>query len=226
VLTERPVLTVQLLEAQDEERRRLAKELHDTTAQQISAAIMDLDVIAKEAQALSPKACTALSECATLVRQTLEDMRTFSYLLHPPMLDEFGSISAIRAFCEGFSQRSGIRVESELADGIPRMPKGWERALFHVVQEGLMNVRRHSKSSMAKVCIYVSADQAIAKVENEGSGLPALTAGGLDPAKMGVGIGGMRERLAMFGGHVSLYSHANRTILEATLPLARAAASM
>jgi signal transduction histidine kinase len=225
-MTERQTLSAQCIEAQDKERRRLAKDLHDTTGQELSAAIMDLDVIAKETEALSPKARTALSECACLVRRSLEELRTFSYLLHPPLLDELGVIPAIRTFCDGFSQRSGIQVNAEMPNAIPRMPKDWEMAFFHVVQEGLTNVRRHTRSSTARVSVCLSGGKAIVKVENEGSGFPALTANGLDPTKIGVGIGGMRERIAMCGGQVSLYSHANHTILEATLPLARAAASM
>lgn len=222
-MTEHQMLTVQLLEAQDEERRRLARALHDTVGQQISLAIMDLDLIAKEGEALSPHACAAVSECAALMRQTLEDVRTFSYLLHPPMLDELGAVSAIRSFCDGFSKRSGIQVNSEIPDDIPQISRSWEMALFHVVQEGLANVRRHSRSSTARVCIHLNAGNAIVRVENEGSASHVLTVHGLNPAYVGVGIGGMRERLAMFGGQVSLYAQANRTILEATLPFARVA---
>jgi len=225
-MTEHEMLTAQLLEAQDEERRRLATELHDTTAQQISVAIMDLDLIAKEAKALSPEARGAVSECAALMNQALREVRTLSYALHPPFLDEFGTVAAIRAFCDGFSRRSGIQISSEIPSNIPRMSKAWEMALFHVVQEGLTNVRRHSRSSMARVCVYLNGGRAIVRVENETSGFTPLAATGLDPTKLGVGLGGMRERLAMFGGHVSLYSHADRTILEAMLPFARTAAGV
>jgi two-component system NarL family sensor kinase len=221
---ERSIGTSQLIEAQDEERRRLSRELHDSAGQQISLAIMDLDFIAQKAEALSPEVCSALSECSALMRQALADVRTFSYALYPPMLEELGLVPAIRAFCEGFSKRSGIQVKSEVPDGVPRMSKGWEMALFHLIKEGLTNVRRHSQSLQARVYIHLNGANALVRVENEGSGFPALTSNGIDPAKVGVGINSVRERIGMVGGQVSLYSRANRTILEATLPLAGAAA--
>lgn len=212
-------LSDQLIEAQDEERRRLSRQLHDTTAQHVTAIIMDLDLIAKETGMLSPKSRTALCECLTLAHQTLKELRTFSYLLHPPMLDELGVLVVVRAFVQGFSQRSGIQVDCDLPDSFPRMPKAWELAVFHVIQEGLSNVQRHSRSSSAKVCLKACSSKATVNVENEGSGLPPLSAGGLEPTRAGVGISGMRERVRNLGGQLCLYSSANHTILEVTLPL-------
>lgn len=218
-MIEQRMLSAQLFEAQDEERRRLSRQLHDSTAQHVSALIMDLDLIAKETGMLSLKSRTALFECLTLAHQTLKELRTFSYLLHPPVLDDLGVIAVLRAFVEGFSQRSGIKVDCDLPDSFPRMPKDWESALFHVVQEGLSNVQRHSRSSSAKVCLKAHSSKATLNIENEGSGLPPLSAGGLEPTRVGVGIGGMRERVQNLGGQLSLYSSANHIILEATLPL-------
>jgi two-component system, NarL family, sensor kinase len=156
-----------------------------------------------------------------LGREALKELRTLCYRLHPPMLDELGLIPAVQAFVEGFSLRSGIRVDSEMPDTFPRLAKDLEVTLFYVVQEGLTNVQRHSHSSRAKVCLKSDSKRAIVNVENEGSGLPPLSAGGLKSTKIGVGIGGMRERVIRLGGQVHIYSRAKHTILEASLPLPR-----
>ena len=214
-------LEAQLIEARDDERRRMARELHDTTGQHVCVMIMDLDLLAKQSTVFSPDARAALSECAALARQTLRELRTFSYLLQPPMLEELGVISALRIFVEGFSRRSRIQVAVEMPEIVPRMPKAWEIAAFQVVQEGLTNVHRHSTSSRAKVLMRLNTSEAIITVRNPGLGVPPLAAGGLEPTKVGVGIGGMRQRMTSFGGKVSLYSHAGWTILEASLPFPR-----
>lgn len=205
-------LSVKLFHLQDDERRRLAKELHDTTAQNLAAIVMDLAVIARNAGVLDSQARTALSECVSLARQSLHEVRTFSYLLHPPMLDELGLISALRVYVEGFSQRSGMRVDFAASD-YAKLPADLEVTLFHVVQEGLANAHRHSGSSWAKVRINSTAGEVTVSVENETTG--AVT------QKMGVGIRSMQERVEYFGGTLAFHSDQYRTVLEAVLPFSR-----
>ncbi len=208
--------SLRVMREQDEERRRLARELHDTTAQGLAMMILDLGLVEKESEALSPEARNAVSQSINLARRSLAEVRTFSYLLHPPMLDELGLIAAVQIFTEGFSRRSDIKVEVDLPDTLPRMPPDWEMALFRAVQEGLTNVRRHSQSRTAAVRLKISGRIARLVVENDGASVPPLDLGGLPPEHVGVGIGGMRERLRAFGGDAILYSRENTTVLEVT----------
>jgi len=205
-------LSAKLFRLQDDERRRLAKELHDTTAQNLAAIVMDLGVIARNVQGLDSEARTALSECVSLARQSLHEVRTFSYLLHPPMLDELGLVSALRVYIEGFSQRSGMHVDFA-ASGYIKLPADLEVTLFHVVQEGLSNAHRHSGSPWAKVRISAGTDEVKISVENETTA--AVT------QKMGVGIRSMQERVQHFGGRLAFRSDPYRTLLEAALPFSR-----
>jgi signal transduction histidine kinase len=213
------------MKSQDEERRRMARELHDTTAQSMSMVILDLETVRGESHLLSGKARTALSQSILLARQSVKEIRTFSYLLHPPMLEELGLLAALRIFIDGFSRRSGIQVYKELPSVLPRMPAEWELALFHAVQEGLTNVQRHSHTPTAEVCLTIQYGLAILQIKNEGATVPARASGGLPAATEGVGISGMRERVQACGGHVRLYSEENRTILDVDLPLLKAASA-
>lgn len=212
-------ISVKVMREQDQERRRLARDLHDTTAQGLAMMILDLGLIEKESDALTPDARTAVSQSITLARRSLAEVRTFSYLLHPPMLDEMGLVSAVQIFAEGFSRRSDIRVDIDLPDVLPRMPPDWEMALFRAVQEGLTNVRRHSHSRTAAVRLKITGGVANLAVENEGASVPPLSMGGLPLEHVGVGIAGMRERLRVFGGDAVLYSRENTTVLEVTVPV-------
>lgn len=212
-------ISVKAMREQDEERRRLARELHDTTAQGLAMVILNLGLVEKESPALTAEARSAVSQSIELARRSLAEIRTFSYLLHPPMLDEMGLISAIQIFTEGFSRRSDIRVETDLPDALPRMPPDWEMALFRTVQEGLTNVRRHSHSRTAVIRLRIGGGAATLVVENEGASVPPLNMGGLPAEHVGMGIAGMRERLRVFGGDAVLYSRENTTVLETTVPV-------
>jgi signal transduction histidine kinase len=218
-------LSLKLTKLQDEERRRLARELHDTVAQSLSVLLLDLESVQEESVALSDRARSALARTMSLARQSLQEIRTFSYLLHPPVLDALGLLPALRVFIEGFSRRSGIRIVSEMPNSLPRMPDDWEMAVFRVVQEGLTNVQRHSRSQSAEVRFSVASGMATLRVINEGASLPSFESGGLAPELAGVGVAGMRERLRAFGGDVMLYSHDSKTILEATVPVPRSSRS-
>jgi signal transduction histidine kinase len=216
-------LSRKLFRLQDNERRHLARELHDTTAQNIAAMIMDLGVISGSKETLRAEARTALSDCISLARESLQEIRAFSHLLHPPMIDELGLLSAFRVYVEGFSRRSGMRVDLELPDPYTRLSDGLEVTLFHVVREGLTNAHRHSGSSWAKVRMRVDAMEIGMSVENETINGALRRKSSVPPMKMGVGLRSMHERVRHFGGKVVFHLERNRTILEAIFPLSRAA---
>ncbi len=212
-------LSAKLLRAQDEERRRLAKELHDTTAQNVAMMIMDLGVINQSAETLAPKARTALSECVSLAQQSMRELRTLSYQLHPPMLDELGLLPALRIYAEGFSKRSGMQVQTELPNTYPQLPRELETAVFHVIQEGLTNAQRHSSSPWAKIGLSVGPAGLRISVENVAAGTPQLKNDAVNLGTTGVGMRSMQERVEHFGGHLALHSDQKRTVLEVVFPL-------
>jgi PAS domain S-box-containing protein len=215
-------LSTKLLQAKDDERRQLARELHDTTAQNLTAVLMDLGVIESE-DALPSKAQHALTECMSLTRRSLQELRTLSYVLHPPMLDELGLLPALRIFIEGFSQRSGMHVRLDAPESYPRFSKELEMTLFRVVQEGLTNARRHSGSVTADVRLKLEAGELRLNVENETTSELSWSQATRQPAKLGVGMRSMQERVEQFGGHLTLNIGKNSTVLQASFPLAQIA---
>lgn len=214
-------MTGRLLSLQDDERRRLARELHDTTGQNLSMMIVDIDLLGREPFP-STEARAKLAECGELARRSLQEVRTFSYVLHPPLLEELGVFSALRQFVEGFSERSGIVVNLDLPNNPARMPLNVETTIFRVVQESLANVRNHSHATKATVRISFGAGDIAITVEDNGSGLPAVIENSTYP-KVGVGIGSMRERVRQCGGHLQLHSLGVGTQLQVSLPLQQAA---
>jgi signal transduction histidine kinase len=220
----REQMTGKFLELRDDERRRLARELHDSTAQNILAIIMDTDSLGKEAGALSASSRARLLECGSLARQCLQEIRTFSYLLHPPILDECGLISSLRVFVEGFAERSGIAVGLDLPEYLAPMRRDLEIALFRVVQESLSNVHKHSGSTSAYVRVWSEGDRLKAAVADKGKGIPRATNGGTFTAKVGVGIASMQERVKSCGGHLNITSLPNGTKVEVSLPVAYSSA--
>jgi signal transduction histidine kinase len=214
-------LSEQLLRAQDEERRRLAKELHDTTAQNVAMMIMDLGVINQSAEALAPNARTALSDCVSLAQQSMRELRTLSYQLHPPMLDELGLLPALRIYAEGFSKRSGMQVQTELPNTYPQLPRELETAVFHVIQEGLTNAQRHSASPWAKIALSIGPAGLRISVENVATATPQLPNQAAKLGTGGVGMRSMQERVQHFGGNLALRSDQKHTVLEATFPLSQ-----
>ncbi|MGH9738449.1 MAG: sensor histidine kinase [Candidatus Acidiferrales bacterium] len=218
-------LSLRLARLQDDERRRLASELHDTVAQSLSVLLLDLDTVQQGAPSLTAAAGAALARGIDMASQSLQEIRTLSYLLHPPVLEALGLVPALRVLIEGFSRRSGIRILSEFPETLPRMPTDWEVALFRVVQEGLTNVHRYSKNPSAEIRMSISAGTVTVQVINEGASVPSLESGGFSLEKAGVGIAGMRERLRAFGGDVNLFSNRDKTILEACVPFPKSSRS-
>ncbi len=210
-------LSQRLLTSQEEERRRIGRELHDGVSQSLAAAAMNLARVQRAADLLSVPARSALVETRDLIDQTAREIRTLSYLLHPPLLDEVGLLSAMRWYAEGFAKRSGIVVELDVPAHLGRLPREIEIALFRVVQESLTNVHRHSGSPTVRIQIQRPDGELTLRVEDHGRGMP----GELQEAgRAGVGIMGMRERVLQFGGRFTIDSGAGGTVVVATLPLA------
>jgi signal transduction histidine kinase/AmiR/NasT family two-component response regulator len=210
-------LSARVLEVQDEERRRLARDLHDTVGQEIVVALMTLDTIARTWDKPDPTARKNLLEAIDWLRKVESEIRTFSYLLHPPLLDDMGLGSALSWYIEGFSKRSGILVQLSLPENLPRLPLQAETALFRITQESLSNVIRHSRSDKAWVVVTLEPDSLTLSIRDEGRGFDTAAHAGSAPP--GVGIEGMRGRLKSLGGILSLQSGPRGTEVLASVPL-------
>jgi PAS domain S-box-containing protein len=197
-------LSGRILSLQDDERRRIARGLHDSLGQYLAALKMNLDVFRTSKD---DKAKLA-SDCAEIVDKCLNETRTISHLLHPPLLDEAGFDSAARWYVDGFSQRSGIKVNLNLPQKLSRMHRDVEVALFRAVQECLTNVHRHSGSSAVDVRLSLSAKQIRLEIKDDGRGIPQERLRSLNQgaADAGVGLAGMRERIREFGGSLEIRS--------------------
>jgi len=220
-------LSARLLQLQDEERRRIARDLHDITGQKIAVLSMSLDRLARLTEQRKPEAKDSIKESRDIVSQIGEEIRTLSYILHPPLLDECGLASAVHWYAEGFQKRSSIKLEVEVDADLPRLPADAETTLFRVVQESLTNVHRYSGSSSAKIRISKTCGEVLLEVIDYGHGIKSGTARGkLDgPAPLGVGIPGMRERLHQLGGDLSVDFGTSGTRVMATLPIRKLAES-
>jgi signal transduction histidine kinase len=218
-------LTASVVKAQDVERRRIARELHDSTGQNLIAATL---IAGRIENALPESARPEFRQLETMLQQSIRELRTVSYLLHPPLLDEAGLVLALRNFVNGFVERSAIAVDLEISPEIDRLPPEIELVLFRIVQEGLTNVARHSGSSTARIHLNrdnsESGESAVLTIEDAGKGMPQLSGArrfanrGVN-APLGVGLASMRERLHQIGGQLVIESIAGRTTLKATVPI-------
>ena len=215
------LLSGQLLHLQDQERRRIARELHDSAGQLLAALGMNLSLVESENGNNAPRAAKAIRESIDLVQELSRELRTISHLLHPPLLDEVGLASGLRSYLDGFTERSKIRVDLEIPEEFGRLPQESETAIFRIVQECLTNIHRHSGSPVARICITRSDGQLSLEVEDRGKGIPpekreVMESGGT----LGVGIRGMRERLRQLGGSLEINSNGTGTVVVARLPVA------
>lgn len=212
-------LTGRLMQLQDEERRRIARELHDSVGQTLASLTMNLTTVSSDIERLGQTAKT-ISDSLALAQEMNKEVRTVSYLLHPPLLDEAGLVSALRWYVEGFSERSKIQVELEIPDDFSRLPQEMETAIFRTVQECLTNIHRHSGSPAATIRLAWSGEDIHLEIADRGVGMAADK---LDEVVSvgtpGVGIRGMRERLRQLGGSLSIQSNDNGTTVEARLPV-------
>lgn len=215
-------LSARLLHLQDEERRRIARDLHDITGQKIVVLTMALDRLMRVVGSRQPQTREILGECRDTVNKISDEIRTLSYVLHPPLLDECGLASAVRWYAEGFENRSGIKVQVEVEPEFVRLSSDTETALFRVVQESLTNVHRYSGSSCAKIRISADSGEVRLEVIDYGKGIKAAASHGttLDSvAGLGVGIPGMRERLHQLGGRLDVDFGKEGTRVLATAPI-------
>jgi len=209
-------LSYQLLASQDAERRRIARELHDSLGQYLVGLKLNLDLLRE-----SPARSELWSQSEEIMDQCLTEVRTLSYLLHSPMIDELGLVSSARWFVEGIEKRSGLRVTLDAPDRLPHLPSAIELVLFRILREALTNVIRHSGASESQVRIRQEADSAVLEVCDNGHGMPPELLDRFDLAGtgMGVGLSGMRERVGELGGKIKLEATGNGTCLEIVLPL-------
>jgi signal transduction histidine kinase len=208
------LLSARVMSLQDDERRRLARELHDGIGQYLAAIKMSCDIA--RAKLDSEGGENPMDETVELLDRCISEVRTMSHLLHPPLLEEIGLDSAVPWFVDGFMQRSGIQVHLEKSTFKKRVPQAAEVALFRVLQESLTNIHRHSGSKDAKITLRVENDIVVLRVEDHGVGFSAENGSLVKP---GVGIASMRERLRELGGELRVTSSARGTVVEAVLPL-------
>ena len=220
------LLSQRLMRLQDEERRRIARELHDSTGQSLSALAMHLDVIMAGSHSLPPRAQKSAAEAVEICRNCSTDIRTISYLLHPPLLDEAGLASALRWYIDGFAQRSQIHVDLEFPEDFERLSRESETAIFRTIQECLTNIHRHSESTTATIRIAASDSHVCVEVGDRGKGIPPEKQFEMGSTGItGVGIRGMRERLRQLGGSLEIHSNGGGTLVVARLPATVASAS-
>jgi signal transduction histidine kinase len=212
-------LSMQLLNLQDEERRRIGRELHDGMAQTVLAVNLSLAQVRQSSPRLSTSAERALEKARTLLQQMSREIRTLSYLLHPPLLDELGLVSALKEYVRGFSERSGIETALVLPNQFSRFPQSLEIALFRIVQESLANIQRHSGSASATIRLFEAPSSLILEIIDYGRGIILPSDGQSQPnaARLGVGIPGMRERMAQLGGRLDIESSPSGTTIRATI---------
>ena len=202
-------LSAQVLHVQDEERRRIARELHDDLGQQLVAIKMAVDKTKNE-------------EASQLTEAALISVRNLAYLLHPPLLDETGLRNALNWFVEGLTKRSNIQIELKICpENFPRLGMDIETTIFRVVQESLSNVFRHSDSDRALVELEKQTERIVVRIRDYGKGLPAQICGTNGTRLAGVGIGGMRERIRQFGGSLTVSNCEPGTLVEASIPEAK-----
>jgi PAS domain S-box-containing protein len=212
-------LQERLLRLQDEERRRLGRELHDSVGQLLAAARMALDPLAAGGGKRNWE--EQIAECDEILGQAIREVRTMSYLFYPPMLEELGLKSAVESYLEGFRQRSGIKIDFEADPDFGRLSNETELVLFRVLQESLTNVHRHSESPTAQVRLRIYDQAAVLEVSDQGKGAPAALLQFRNDAigALGVGLRGMNERVRQLGGKLELISSNAGTTVRATVPL-------
>jgi signal transduction histidine kinase len=215
--TELRDLSTKLITTQDGERRRMARELHDGLGQDLAAAKMVLEGIPQNGHAVVPKA-ESIAEATMLISSAIQQVRSMSHLLHPPLLDEVGLQSALQWYLEGFTKRSGIETSIDVQpQDFPRLAPEFETAIFRIVQEALTNVFRHSGARKAWVTLNMQESSVVSAVRDDGKGIPSGVQE-FSPGSIGVGIGGMRQRAKELGGDLRLRNAGPGTIVEVSIP--------
>jgi PAS domain S-box-containing protein len=208
-------LSVRLMSAQDQERRRIARDLHDGLGQELAVAKMVLDKNFLQEASLPQEACV---EASSIIDRAIQQVRTMSHLLHPPLLDEVGLLSALTWYADGLTKRSGIETLLEVhPPDFPRLAPEVETAVFRIVQEALTNVFRHSEARKVRITLHQRDGSIVVSVLDDGKGIDERIAE-LRPEKVGIGIGGMKQRALEFGGQLRLSNADPGTLLELMVP--------
>ena len=210
-------LSARILQAQDDERRRFARELHDGVGQLLAAASMEMANIVSESGTRGSEASTSVANLELLLRQVNQDIRTMSYLLYPPLLDEVGLKSALTEYVHGFAQRSRIEVSLDVPPELARLERDLELCLFRIVQESLTNIHRHAESATAAIRITCEVDVITLEVRDQGKGMSRDKLAEIQLRGSGVGIRGMRERVRHFGGEMTFKSDGSGTTVLVTI---------
>ncbi|MGA8273999.1 MAG: ATP-binding protein [Candidatus Sulfotelmatobacter sp.] len=206
---------------QDDERKRIARELHDSVGQLLAAIGMNISIVQTQSHKLDTAGARAVSENAMLVEEVSREIRTISHLLHPPLLDVAGLVSALRWYVDGFSERSKIKVDLDIPADFGRLPDEVEIAIFRIVQECLTNIHRHSGSVTAAIGLYKDTDRLTVQVRDNGKGIPKERQRELlESGRAGIGFGGMRERLRQLDGSLEIQSEGTGTTVIARLKVA------
>lgn len=218
-------LSWRLLSIQDEERRHIARELHDSAGQMLAVLGMNLSTIVDSVRQSGPEAeaVKAAEQTQELVQQLTREIRTTSYLLHPPLLDENGLAAALSWYIGGLRERSGLDIILDIPSGFGRLPKDMELVVFRLVQECLTNIHRHSGSKVADIRIVRDQDQVSVEVRDRGKGIAPHKLAEIRGKSAGVGIKGMSERLRQFNGEITIESTAAGTTVRANIPIAKEA---
>jgi PAS domain S-box-containing protein len=211
-------LSNRLMRAQDEERRRIARELHDSAGQILTALGMNLANATQPARQ-NPLLAKAIEDSQKLVQQLNQEIRTMSYLLHPPLLDESGLSDAIRWYMQGLTERSGLTIDLSISENFGRLPDEMELAMFRIVQECLTNIHRHSGSKTATIRLSRKAESVSLEIQDEGKGISAEKLDRMQGQRSGVGITGMRERVRHLRGTMSIHSVGQGTKISVTFPV-------
>lgn len=212
-------LSGRILSLQDDERRRIARELHDSLGQYLVSLKVNLDLLSDMVKNTRENAI--VSECLQAVQECLSETRTISHLLHPPLLDEAGFTSAARWYVEGFAERSGLQVNLDIPPDLGRLDRDVETTLFRILQEALTNVHRHSGGSMVCITLQVDAEQVLLEIADNGKGIPEERLRRLreDDSATGVGLAGMRERVRELGGSFAISSAMPGTTITVAIPV-------
>ena len=214
-------LSLHLLRTQDEERRRIGREIHESLGQTLVAIKMGLDSLVSIPATAEGEGGQQLTECSRLAEEAIKEARTISHLMYPPMLDELGLKSAALWYLEGFAQRSETSTTLDVSPDFSRLPSEMELAMFRILQESLTNVHRHSQSPTAHVRLFIEEGMAQLEVIDQGKGIPAgvLRNSVQDAPLTGVGLRGMEERVRNLGGSLEILSTSNGTKVTAKLPM-------
>jgi PAS domain S-box-containing protein len=212
-------LSTRMMTVQDEERRRIARDLHDSSGQLLAVIDMQLSTLAQDLRKAAPQFNEQVEETERLVQQLQKEIRTTSYLLHPPLLDEAGLFSALSWYVEGLNKRSNVQIALEIAPNFGRLPRDVELVVFRLVQESLANIYRHSGSETARIRIARDEGTITVEVQDQGKGIPPEKLVEIQSEGSGVGIRGMRERLRQFSGELRIESGENGTRVWVTISI-------